>query len=299
MKPLVVPVPCNLLEFLFEQLPEVKRTRLRQQLKFGAIEVNGVVARRHDHALKPGDSVRLVPLREVKSQSLPELAPGLRLLHVDEDLIAIEKPAGLLSVATDPLSAAPTAYRLVTQWCRDQARSGKARVWIVHRLDRETSGVLLMARTEPVKLQLQAQWSEFRKHYVAVVEGVVREAQGVLSGFIDESQPHRVYWHDRQVGGARPARTDYQVLKVGAGYTLLDLRLHTGRRHQIRAQLAQVGWPVVGDERYGAKTDGISRLALHAASLEFPHPRSGQPVRLKSPVPASFSRLLGSAGLAD
>lgn len=290
----IVASPQPLLPFVFEAWPQTKRTKLRHSLKYGAILVNGRAVTRHDHSLKVGDRVEIRALREVKAAQVPSLEGGMRMLFHDDSLIVVHKPEGLLSMATDPQSAEPTAYRLLNDWCRDQAHSGRSRVWIVHRLDRETSGVLLMARSEEVKLKLQEQWSEFEKRYVAVVEGGPTAEQGILRDFIDESQVHRVFCHSDGRHGAREAITEFMVLRRGAGRCLLELRLRTGRRHQIRAQLANAGWPVVGDERYGSLVDPLRRIALHAQSLRIQHPVSSQWVQWESPAPESFERLLRS-----
>lgn len=280
--------PGPLMDFVSTRWPDVKKTRLKQWLKFGAIRVNGTVVTRHDHGLEAGDEVTVRPGKAPPPATA--LPAGMAVLHQDDDLVVIHKPAGLLSIATDT-QRERTAFRVLTLWARDQARSGQARVWVVHRLDRETSGLLVFARTEEAKAKLQESWPEAEKIYLALVEGAPPAPQGTLRGHLDESQPHRVYARGPG-GGAREAITHYRAVRAGFGRTLVEVRLETGRRHQIRVQLAEAGCPVVGDELYGAKSDPARRLALHATRLTFKHPRTGQPMTFQSPLPQELARLL-------
>lgn len=287
-----VPEPQPLLPFLLAAWPEVKRTKVKQWLKFGSVRVNDEVVTRHDHALQAGDRVGIVPGKAPPPQAA-DLPEGMHILHEDDAILVIHKPQGLLTISTES-EKERTAYSFLTRYRRDSQFSGKARVWIVHRLDKETSGVLLFAKTEEVKTALQENWASFEKRYLAVVEGSPPEASGILRGYVDESQPHRVYLHQRPVAGAREALTHYRVLRHGMGRTLVELRLETGRRHQIRVQLAEAGCPVAGDARYGAKSNPARRVALHAASLRINHPVDGCEMTFESPLPPELAKLLPS-----
>jgi 23S rRNA pseudouridine1911/1915/1917 synthase len=187
-----------------------------------------------------------------------------------------------------------TAYSFLNLYLRDTAHSGKARVWIVHRLDRDTSGVLLFAKTEAAKERLQKEWQSSEKRYLALVEGTPPASAGVLKNHVDETQVHRVFVRQGPGPGARLAVTHYRVLRHGNGRTLLELKLETGRRHQIRVQLADIGCPVVGDSTYGAKSNPIRRLALHATSLSITHPSSGERLSFESPLPSEMAKLMPS-----
>lgn len=287
-----VPEPQALLPFLLAAWPEVKRTKVKQWLKFGGVRVNEQVITRHDHALQAGDKVSIVPGKAPPppAEDLPE---GLTILHEDEEILVVHKPAGLLTIATES-EKERTAYSYLTHYCRDAAHSGKARVWIVHRLDRETSGVLLFAKTEEAKETLQSHWQSYEKRYQALVEGEPPAQSGTLRHYLDESQPHRVFVRNGAGPGAREAVTHYRVLRHGMGRTLVELTLGTGRRHQIRVQLAEAGCPVVGDPKYGAKSNPARRLALHAVRLKILHPVSEEEMTFESPLPAELARLLPS-----
>ena len=276
--------PAGLFEFLTSHLAGWHRNTLRERLRSGCVRVNGETVKRRDHALVAGDQVEVVGREEGRSER--GAPPGLDVLYEDEHLIAIDKPAGLLSVSSER-QRKRTALALL----RDAlSRPGRpARLWPVHRLDRETSGVLLFARSREVCEQVRAGWSEAAKTYLAVVEGHPGPAEGAID------QP---LWEDRALyvragrgPGAKDARTRYRRLATGRGRALLEVELDTGRRHQIRVHLAWLGHPVVGDERYGR---GGPRLGLHALRLEVPHPRSGRRLVLEAPAPPAFTNLLES-----
>jgi 23S rRNA pseudouridine1911/1915/1917 synthase len=278
----------GLLSFLFAQWPEQKRTRLKQCLKYGSVRVNGVAATRHDHPLQPGDVVSIRVEGDAR-KAAPPLPVGIRLLHEDAAVVVIAKGPGWLSVARDS-GKGKTVYEELTRHVRHQ--DARNRVWIVHRLDRETSGLMVFAKTEEAKRTLQSGWHDFGKTYQAVVEGTVAPEEGTLRGFLDESNPMRV----RLVpdgGNGREAVTRFRVVRRGMGRTWLEVGLETGRRHQIRVQLAGLGHPVVGDARYGAATDPARRLGLHASGLGFVHPGSGEAMNFSLPMPPELAKLAG------
>jgi 23S rRNA pseudouridine1911/1915/1917 synthase len=284
--------PQALQPFLFTAWPEVKRTKVKQWLKYGAVHVNDKVVTKHDHALAAGDRVSILPTKAPPppTDDLPE---GVAVLYEDDAIIVIHKPPHLLTMATDS-EKERTAYSFLNTYLRDSAHSGRARVWIVHRLDRETSGVLLFAKTEEAKEFLQTHWQDFEKRYLALVEGAPPANSGTLRGYIDESQPHRVFVRNGPGPGAREAITHYRVLRHGMGRTLVELTLETGRRHQIRLQLAEIGCPVVGDTKYEAKSNPVRRLALHSAHLRIDHPETGKSMTFESPLPPELAKLLPS-----
>lgn len=278
----VVAAAGRLLEVLASRLATWSRNTLRQRLQLGCITVNGIVATRHDQAVESGDVVEIRTRADgVRARAA---TPGLPQLFADDDLIAVDKPAGLLSVSTDDERTTTALAMLRAALSRPGVPAG---LWPVHRLDRETSGVLLFARSRAICEQVQAQWSTTTKVYLAVVEGVPVPPQDVIDAPL---------WEDRQLrvrvgahADARPARTRYQVLQTRGGRALLEVTLETGRKHQIRAHLMSRGHPVVGDDRYGTPD---LRLGLHALRLSLRHPRDGRQLSFEAPPPAALLRLL-------
>ena len=280
--------PAALLAYLFEAWPEAKKKTVREWLKFGSVAVNGKVITQFDHALKPGDTV----LIRAKGLAAPEtkLAGGIRIRHEDEEIIVIDKPAGLLSIAS-PSEEEKTAYAFLTNHVRQGNPRGRERVWIVHRLDRETSGLMVLAKTEAAKVALQTGWDSVVKKYFAVVEGAPPSDAGTFESWLDESNPLKVY-AGASGPDAREAITHYRVTKKGKSTTLVELTLQTGRRHQIRVQLTEAGCPIVGDKKYGAQTNPIKRIALHATALRFVHPANGKEMSFQSPLPGDLGELI-------
>jgi tRNA pseudouridine32 synthase/23S rRNA pseudouridine746 synthase/23S rRNA pseudouridine1911/1915/1917 synthase len=219
------------------------------------------------------------------------LPRGLEILYEDRDILVADKPAGLLTVSTDA-ERTRTAYFALTDYVRKGAARSRNRIFIVHRLDRDTSGVLVFAKNEEAKFSLQRRWDETAKRYLAVVHGRCERRSETITTYLAENAALRVYsTADPRKG--RLAHTRYTVLKATRDLALLDVELLTGRKHQIRVHLADRGHPVVGDKRYGAG-GGYRRLALHAHSLAFPHPVTGQAVEFTAPPPAYFQELVGS-----
>lgn len=239
--------PAPLLPWLL-QVSGSNRTRVKQWLSRGSVHVNGVSITRHDHPLKSGDTVTIEESRK----------PGLPVLYEDDAMIAVDKPAGLLTVATDN-------EKLATAFVTVSAMLG-TRPAVVHRLDRETSGVLLFAKTHAVRDKLQANWDRVEKTYLAIVSGTPPK-EGVIDNFLIEGKSLKV-----RVGngpGAKRAVSRYRVLEAGK-HSLVEVVIETGRKHQIRVHLAGLGHPIVGDPLYGGAP--AKRMMLHAARLALPIP---------------------------
>lgn len=287
--PLLVEQPAELLAFLFSSHADVKKTKVRQWLKHGSIQVNGRSITRFNHPLQTGDVVLIRDKNTVRNEDALPL--GMKILFEDASLVVIEKPAGLLSMASET-ERERTAYAYLTQYVRHGTPGSSERVWIVHRLDRETSGLMVFAKSEAAKRTLQAQWNEVDKRYLAVIEGNLTADEGVITSHLDESQPYMVYSVRQPNEQTRLAVTNYRVLKRGADYAQIELNLKTGRRNQIRVHLADMKCPVVGDNKYGADTNPARRLALHASVIEFPHPLSGVMLRFESQLPIELAGLV-------
>lgn len=262
------------------------RTKIKQLIRHGAIEVNGEEVKGIDHMLRKGDRVSVS-----KSGKGPEALPshGIRIVYEDNALIVVEKPAGLLTIASET-EKTKTAYFQLNEYLRQMCPGTGARVFIVHRLDRDTSGLIVFAKTEKVKRLLQGGWKDVEKRYYAVVEGRPAKREGEIISRLSETRTLRVYSGPHS-DGAKLARTKYTVLKHGPVYALLDIILETGRKNQIRVHLADTGHPVAGDKKYGARTDPFRRLGLHSYLLSFKHPLTGIPMRFESRLPAGWDGL--------
>lgn len=280
--------PSQLLPFLFAAFARAKKNTVRQWLKHGAVCVNGEATTRFDYPLSPGDVVAVRPADEVRSER--RLPRGLTIRFEDEALLVIEKPAGLLSTASEG-ERDKTAQAYLTRFLREGNPRRRERAWAVHRLDRATSGLMVFAKSEAIMRALKDAWQEVDKRYLAVVEGGPPSDAGTFESHLDERNPTKVK-SAKPSEWTRRAVTHYRVLKRTAERTLVELRLETGRRNQIRVHLADAGCPVVGDKTYGAQTDPAGRLALHAAHLEFAHPLTGDHLSFDAPPPAKLTRLV-------
>jgi 23S rRNA pseudouridine1911/1915/1917 synthase len=286
-KPLPVTQPSKLMEFLQASFPDLTRTEVKRFLKFDAVRVNGRSVTQFDWKLKAGDDVRVLSAGE--SKGLGGLG-NVRIVFEDAWILVVDKPPGLLTVATEKEREKTLYYRL-GHYLREKSR-GRERVFIVHRLDREVSGLLIFAKSEEAKLTLQKNWGRFEKRYAAVVEGAPAQTSGTVRSFLTEDALGNVTSSDAPGRNAREAVTRYRVMGSGNGYALLDVQLETGRKHQIRIHLADLGCPIAGDERYGAQSDPLGRLALHAIRIGFAHPESREPMEFETPLPSGFEAAL-------
>lgn len=285
--------PSTLGAFLGERLPSWKKATLKRYLARGAVKVNGVVVQRGSHALAPGDEVDVEEHRPdaLQGRQVRGARGGLKVLYVDDSLIVVDKPAGLLSTSEPPDEDKPSVLSLLE---RELGRAGgHARPLAVHRLDRETSGLLLVARTRVARDLLMRRWGEVEKVYAAVVEGALDPPEGTVRVALLEDKKSldvRVAEHHPK---ARRTVSHYQTLAHGNGRSLVEVRIETGHKHQIRVHLASKGCPILGDARYGAPPHGdVERMALHAWRLSFPHPVRDERLSFESPVPSSFERLV-------
>ena len=280
--------PAELLAYLFAEWPEQKKKQIRNWLKFQAVTVNGRPITQFNHSLVPGDTVAMRSDRFAVPKTV--LASGMKVYFEDATLIVIDKPENLLSVAS-VAEQEKTAYFQLTDYVRRGQAHARDRIWIVHRLDRETSGLMIFAKTEEAKRALQTGWDEVVKKYEAVVEGNLPAGQGTFDSHLNETNPFRVF-SAPESAETRHAVTHFRVLARGQKRTLVELTLQTGRRHQIRVHLAEAGCPIVGDEKYQARTNPAHRLALHACALKFVHPVTQKELSFESPLPRELARLV-------
>ncbi len=215
---------------------------------------------------------------------------GLEFLYEDHDILVVNKVEGLLTMGTGR-EKERTAYYLLTDYVKKGNPKSKKRIFIVHRLDRDTSGVLIFAKNEAAKRYLQDEWENFDKTYTAVVQGILAVKEGEITSYLDENQAHRVYSVNDPAKG-RLSKTGYRVVRESQKYSLLEIRLETGRKHQIRVHFSEMGHAVVGDRMYGVREKGVKRLALHATSIAFNHPVTKERMNFSTVVPAYFKTML-------
>lgn len=281
---LTVAEETTLLPFLLAQVNDKSRNTVKGLLSRRQVMVGDRVVTQFDTPLVPGTTVTLLPKASAGAAELP-----FAVLHEDADLLVIDKPAGLLSMGNEK-EKTRTAYRMVSDYVK--ARTPGSRIFIVHRLDRDTSGVLVFAKNEKMKHALQDDWDKLvrRRGYLAVVEGRLPEEEGTVKSFLRETSTHLVYSGSRGREG-KEAVTHYRVVAEHRGYSLADVDLETGRKNQIRVHLQDLGCSVAGDRQYAAKTNPLGRLGLHAHELRFIDPRNRKELVLRAPMPAGFRKM--------
>ena len=279
---LVVTTNSELLKFLIEQLKGKSRTTVKALLAHRQVSVENHTITQFDYPVLAGQQVTItmgkIP-EEIKYK-------GLRILFEDPYLIVIEKEAGMLSIATAKEKLL-TTYSILSGHVKRENPNN--RIFVVHRLDRDTSGIMMFAKSEEVQSVMQRAWQNavIERTYVAVVEGVVENDEGTIRSFLKENKA-LVMYSTKVPGEGDEAITHYKVLRRGDEITLVEVKLETGRKNQIRVHMKELGHPVVGDKKYGAKTNLIGRTCLHARVLAFIHPITGTEVRYETAVPGRF-----------
>lgn len=282
-----LPVTENteLMKFLIVNLPNKSRNNIKSLLSNKQVFVDGQAIKQFNHLLAPGQEV------EIRWNRIPEEKQyrGISIVYEDHDIVVIDKHAGMLSIAVDNRES-QTAYNMLSTHAKKQDSANK--IFVVHRLDRDTSGLMMFAKSEKVKHDLQTNWNDLivERTYVAIVEGVVEEPEGTISSYLRESKAMIVYSSQNPKDGLK-AVTQYQVMKTGKGYSLLKVSLRTGRKNQIRVHMKDIEHPVAGDKKYGSRTNPIGRLGLHALVLAFKHPVNKELLRFNTPIPRKFMRL--------
>jgi len=228
--------------------------------------------------------------RKTKPISKRHQPRGLTIIYEDDDILVVDKMSGLLSMSNSK-TRDRTAYFALNNYVRKGNAKSRKRIYIVHRLDRDTSGVLVFAKSEANKRYLQDEWKNFSKKYYAVVRGTLAEKEGILSSYLAENAVHKMYSTEDQKLG-KLARTGYKVLQESKKYSLVEIDLLTGRKNQIRVQFADIGCPVAGDKVYGDGEKGIKRLTLHAGLIKIKHPHTKEKKTFEAKIPSYFQYLL-------
>lgn len=276
----------ELLKFLLAKMPERSRTSVKELLGRRQVLVDGEVITQFNQPLARGQRVEIGRMGDIRTSS----SRDCKIVFEDADLIVIEKRAGLLSIATE-LEKEKTAYSLLSDHVKRADPRNK--IFVVHRLDRETSGLMMFAKNQAVQKALQDDWQEavLERTYAAVLEGRVEQAEGTITSWLTESKS-LIMRSSPTPNDGQKAITHYHVQRMSARYSLVEFQLETGRKNQIRVHAQTLGHSIVGDNKYGAKENPLRRLALHAKILVFRHPISGKAMRFESPTPKEFSRLL-------
>ncbi|MCZ8523954.1 MULTISPECIES: RluA family pseudouridine synthase [Paenibacillus] len=281
--------PGELLSFLLSTL-KMGRNSVKSLLARGQVSVNDQTVTLYNHPLQTGQTVSI---HKERTAEAPPLI-GLSILHEDKDLIVVHKEAGLLSIASAQESEL-TAYRQLMAHVR--VGNPRGRIFVVHRLDRDTSGVMLFAKSEEVQQTLQNAWQDMVKErtYVALVDGSVKKPEGTIKSWLKESSTLKMYSSPYPNDG-QLAVTHYKVLQTSRDFSLLEVNLETGRKNQIRVHMQDIGHPVASDKKYGSKSRVLNRLGLHARVLAFVHPVTGDLMRFETDIPKAFLSPLRSAG---
>jgi len=277
---------CELLPYLLGLPLGLSRKQAKDLLRFHAVAVSRMTTVRHDTQLEPGDVVTIASRKQVPASSIEH--HGLKIIFLDDDIVVVDKRAGLLSMGSES-EKERTAHRVLNQHLKALTNSPLQQAFIVHRLDRETSGLMMFARSRAIQTLVQENWKSVTKKYLAVVEGVPANGAGTLRDNLVEATSLKMHRVER---GGELAITHYRVLRKGRDNALIELTLETGRKNQIRVQVAGLGHPIVGDHKYGATTDPARRLALHSCELKFRHPVSGSPMEFRSDMPSRLMALI-------
>lgn len=272
---------CQLLDFLFEAMPDKSRTTVKSYLTKRRVQVNDLTTTQYNFPLRKGDRVTIGSGRVAPAPKSQQL----RIVYEDADIIVIDKRNGLLSIGTDK-EQKRTAYYILSDYVKEQHPDNK--IFVVHRLDRETSGLMMFAKSEKMQEQMQRGWHKLvlDRRYVAVIEGALPHAEGVIDAPLTQDRNHKM-WVTRP-GEGEDATTYYTTLRRGKEYSLVDLRLVTGKKNQIRAHLEWKGTPIAGDKKYHAKTNPAGRVCLHAYKLSITHPTTGQELHFDTRIPKLF-----------
>ena len=266
----------TLLNYLLNNINNKSKNNIKSLLINGNVYVNCKNTTKYDYKLNKNDEVEI--LNKVKEE--------IEVLYEDKDIIVVNKPSGLLTISTEK-EKEKTLYRYVSDYLKKRTTSLK--VFIVHRLDKDTSGIVVFAKNEKIKNLLQDNWNDIAdRTYIAVVEGKLEKQQGTIKSYLKENKIHKSYSSDK----GDLAVTDYKVLKTNAKYSLLEINIKTGKKNQIRVHLNDINHKIVGDKKYDCEVDPIHRLCLHAKELKLMNPVTKKQLHFKTQVPKEFNKLI-------
>lgn len=276
--------PAELMEFLISKMGGMSRNGVKSLLAHRQIMVNNRVQSQYNFELKANDLIAISSSKN--NQELKH--PKLRVIHEDNEIIVVEKKEGLLTVSTGK-GEETTAFSILKNYVKKS--SSQNRIFVVHRIDRETSGVIMFAKERHIQLVLQENWHEIvtRRTYIALVEGKMEQNSATIKTYLTENEKSKKMHSSNTDDGGQLAVTHYKVLKSNDHYSLLEIELETGRKNQIRIHMADMGHPIVGDKKYGSLNSPIGRVGLHAKTLEFTHPDTNEKFRFNADMPKAFT----------
>lgn len=269
----------TLLEYLLNADLKYSRSKIKSLLKFECISIDNEMTTQFDDPVFAGQTITIVEHNNQKDTTLP-------ILYEDKDILVIDKPYGLLTVATGK-NEDITAYRLASAYVKTQDTKNK--IFVVHRLDKDTSGVLMFAKSERAKAEYQSKWNELvsDRTYVAIVEGQPKKKSGTIKTFLQQNKTNHMY----STSSGQEAITNYEVIKESENHSILKVNIDTGRKNQIRVHMSDMGTPIIGDKKYDAKTSPLKRLGLHAYRLIIKNPKTKKNMTFISPLPPKFKKL--------
>lgn len=287
LQTLKVEEKAELLAFLIEKKVRKSRNAIKPLLAHKQVKVNKRTVSQFNYELVPGD---IITIHKPSNAYDIKLLKGIAIVYEDDYLLVVDKEAKLLSIATDK-ERRETAYSIVSDYLKRTDK--EAKVYVLHRLDRDTSGLMLYAKSPEVQETLQRNWDRMIqvRSYIAVVQGRPQPSEGVITSWLTEDKNFVMHSADFDNGGQK-AITHYKTVKSIRKYTMLSLNLETGRKNQIRVHMQHIGHPIVGDKKYGSTTNAIKRMALHAYELQFEHPVTGEVLEFKSPIPEKMQMLV-------
>jgi 23S rRNA pseudouridine1911/1915/1917 synthase len=279
----------QLLDFLIKENSSMSRNKIKGLLTRHQVLVDGAVISQYDFILHEGDIVTISkrPISQNSSVSLPPI------IYEDDEIIVIDKPQGLLSIASDK-EKTTTVYRLLTDYVQKQNKHN--RIYIVHRLDKETSGVMMVVKNNHIKNLLQDNWNDIvtKRGYYAIVTGTLKKKQDTIRSWLKQTKSNLMYSSNKP-GDGQEAITHYRVIEEIKDFSLLDIKIDTGRKNQIRVHLKDIGHQVIGDEKYDANINPLGRLGLHAYELSLKHPQNGKHLQFKSKIPLAFKSFFANS----
>ena len=274
---------CELLEFLFEALNGQSRNSVKSTLTSKRVSIDGAPVTQFDFKLYPGDTIIIssTPIHKKTRSNLP-------IIYEDNEIIVINKPSGLLSIASDKEKSS-TAYRMLSDYVQQKDKHN--RIFVVHRLDEDTSGVLMVAKNPDIQKKLQDNWNDIvsKRGYYAIVDGEMPQQSGTVTSYLKKNAQNLMYSSKDKNG--QYSITHYKVMKSNGKYSLLDVNIDSGRKNQIRVHMGDLGHNVIGDDKYGNPSNPLKRLGLHAYCLELKHPVTGKKMKFTAPMPKEFETL--------